>query len=327
MSEVHGKPHVQVAAGLIFKEGKVLITKRPEGTHLAGCWEFPGGKKEPHETLPECLEREIREELGISVRAEAFICRVDHDYESVTISLHLFRCSVPLEEPRPIGCEAWLWVRPEDLGRYPMPPADQELLNLIMGGGWSMNMQDLVSKTRSCRRFVQDHRIQTTTLRNLVDLARLSASAANLQPLKYILSNEDSKNQRIFSCLRWAIHLKGWDGPAEGERPSAYIIVLGDRQISPSFGCDHGIASQNILLGATGMGLAGCIIGAVDRRRLRKDLSIPERYEVLHVIALGKAGEKIVIETVGPDGDVRYWRDESSVHHVPKRALDDIILS
>ena len=86
------------------------------------------------------------------------------------------------------------------------------------------------------------------------------------------------------------------------------------------------IASQNILLGATYMGLAGCIIGSVDRVGLREELQIPDRYEILHVIALGRPKEKIVIETLGPDGDIRYWRDASGVHHVPKRPLDEIII-
>jgi len=188
-------------------------------------------------------------------------------------------------------------------------------------------IKDLVTRTRSYRRFFEDHPIRTETLRDLVDIARLSASAANRQPLKYILSNEKGMNAVIFSRLKWAGYLKDWDGPEEGERPSAYIIVLGDREISTFFDCDHGIASQNILLGATEMGLGGCMVGAVERKHLREDFQIPDQYEILHVIALGKPKEKIVIETVGSDGDIKYWRDESGTHHVPKRALEDIIVS
>jgi nitroreductase len=188
-------------------------------------------------------------------------------------------------------------------------------------------IEDLVRKTRSTRRFFQDHRIPKETLRSLVELARLSASAANRQPLKYILAYEKEKNAIIFPKLAWAAYLKDWAGPEQGERPSAYIIVLGDKEISGSFGCDHGIASQNILLGATHMGLGGCMVGSIDRKGLREELHIPDRYEILHVIALGKPKEQVVIETMGPNGDIKYWRDESGVHHVPKRPLDDIILS
>ncbi|MEW6326498.1 MAG: nitroreductase family protein [Thermodesulfobacteriota bacterium] len=189
-------------------------------------------------------------------------------------------------------------------------------------------IRDLILKNRSYRRFYQEVAIQPETLGELVDLARLSASAGNLQPLKYILSCDPQKNALIFSHLAWAAYLKDWPGPAEGERPSAYIVVLGDKDTNLSFvAYDTGIAIQSILLGAVEKGLGGCIIGSVQRKGLRKALGIPSRYEILLVVALGKPGEKVVIETVGPDGDIKYWRDAEDVHHVPKRHLDDIILS
>lgn len=186
-------------------------------------------------------------------------------------------------------------------------------------------INDLVRRTRSCRRF-REEPISEEQLRSLVDLARLSASAANLQPLKYLLSYEKEMNEVIFPELKWAGYMKDWDGPVEGERPSAYIIVLGDREIAKSFGCDHGIASQNILLGATDMGLGGCIIASVNRENLRKMFNIPDRFEILHVIALGRPGERILIEEIKEGGDIKYWRDGSGIHHVPKRVLDDIII-
>mgnify|MGYP003681958164 CR=1 FL=1 len=130
----------------------------------------------------------------------------------------------------------------------------------------------------------------------------------------------------IFPHLAWAGYIKDWAGPCEGERPSAYIIILGDTQIIRSFGCDHGIAAQSILLGAIEKGLGGCIIGAVEQQGLRKALEIPERYEILLVLALGKPRETAVIETVGPMGDIKYWRDSEGIHHIPKRLLDDIIV-
>ena len=186
---------------------------------------------------------------------------------------------------------------------------------------------ELISKNRSYRRFYQNVAIPLDTLKELVNMARLSPSSANKQPLKYILSNDSRKNELIFPCLSWAGYLKGWNGPAEGEKPSAYIIILGDREISQAFGCDHGIASQSILLGAVEKGLGGCIIGSVQRKKLCSSLNIPERYEILLVIALGKPKEKVVIENLGPDSDIKYWRDNKNVHHVPKRSLDDLILN
>jgi nitroreductase len=187
-------------------------------------------------------------------------------------------------------------------------------------------IQDLILKNRSYRRFHEEVDIKLETLKELVDLARLSASAMNAQPLKFILSCEPQRNALIFPHLAWAAFLKPWPGPAEGERPSAYIVILGNTEISRFVDYDAGIAAQSILLGATEKGLGGCIIANIDREGLRKALEIPPRYEILLVLALGKPKEKVVIETVGSDGDTKYWRDSKGVHHVPKRPLDDIII-
>lgn len=187
-------------------------------------------------------------------------------------------------------------------------------------------LRDLVVQNRSCRRFDQEYVIERTTLVELVDLARLAPSAANLQPLKYILSCDPQTNARIFPHLAWAAYLKDWPGPAEGERPAAYIIVLGDTRISRNFGCDHGIAAQTMLLGATERGLAGCMIGLLAREDLRTALDISTRYEILLVLALGRRAERAIIEPIGNQGDIKYWRDDQGVHHVPKRPLEDLIV-
>ncbi|MHB9035351.1 MAG: nitroreductase family protein [Armatimonadota bacterium] len=187
-------------------------------------------------------------------------------------------------------------------------------------------LRDLVRANRSYRRFVESEKISVETLRELIDLARCSASGANLQSLKYIISNTPERNELIFPATAWAGYLKDWDGPCEGERPSAYIVILGDTSISKNFFCDHGIAAQTILLGATEMGLGGCMIASVDRDLLRRNLQISEQYDVLLIIALGKPAETVVLEDVGADGSIKYYRDESGVHHVPKRLLDDLIV-
>jgi nitroreductase len=184
---------------------------------------------------------------------------------------------------------------------------------------------ELVEENRSCRRFFEDHAVEPETLKELVSLARISASAANLQPLKYILSSDPRKNAEIFSCLGWAGYLKDWPGPEEGERPAAYIVVLGDTSISKSADCDHGIAAQTILLGAREKGLAGCMLGSIDRNALRDHLNIPSQLKILLVLAIGKPREMVVLETVGSDNSIRYWRDNEGVHHVPKRKLEEII--
>lgn len=163
-------------------------------------------------------------------------------------------------------------------------------------------------------------------LNELVNLARLSASAANLQPLKYVICCNPEKNAEIFPCLAWAAYLKDWPGPLEDERPSGYIVVLGDTAITQDFGCDHGIACQSILLGARERGLAGCMLGAVNREKLRDVLNLSAQLKILLVLALGVPREEIVIEPLGADGSIRYWRDSRGVHHVPKRSLKDIVI-
>jgi nitroreductase len=187
-------------------------------------------------------------------------------------------------------------------------------------------LEDLIRKNRSCRRFIQRRLLDLNALNELVNLARLSASAANLQPLKYVLCCNPEKNAEIFPCLAWAAYLKDWPGPQEGERPSGYIVVLGDTAIAQDFGCDHGIACQSILLGAREKGLAGCMMGAVNREKLRDVLNLSAQFKILLVIALGVPREEIFIEPLGADGSIRYWRDNRGAHHVPKRSLKDIVI-
>jgi nitroreductase len=188
-------------------------------------------------------------------------------------------------------------------------------------------LKDLVLKCRSYRRFYEDVTINIDMLRELVDMARNTASATNRQPLRYILSCSRERNAQIFSCLHWAALLRTWPGPAVGERPAAYIIVLGDKGITPSFGIDHGIAAQTILLGAVEKGFGGCMLMSVDKDELRNFFNIPPKFEILLVIALGKPKEKVVLDELPPGVDTAYWRDKDDVHHVPKRRLVDIIFA
>lgn len=186
-------------------------------------------------------------------------------------------------------------------------------------------IKDLILKNRSYRRFHQSESVPMDLLREMVDAARLSGSAKNMQPLRYMLFNDAADCERIFPALAWAGYMKDWDGPAEGEKPSAYIVQLGDLELTDDWWCDDGIAAQSMLLTAVEAGYGGCIIGSVQRERLRKILEIPERYKIIQVFALGKPSEEVVIDPVEGD-DIKYWRDEQGVHHVPKRSLDDLIL-
>ncbi|HBL36013.1 MAG TPA: nitroreductase [Firmicutes bacterium] len=187
-------------------------------------------------------------------------------------------------------------------------------------------IKTLILKNRSYRRFHEAQPLTRATLVELVDLARCTPSAANRQPLKYFLSSTPERNGRIFPCLQWAGYLKDWQGPAAGERPTGYIVILGDTTISKNFDCDLGIAAQTILLGAVAGGLGGCIIASVDREELRQACSIPAHLEILLVLALGRPQEEVVLEEAAEEGDIRYWRDEKAVHHVPKRRLAELII-
>ena len=187
-------------------------------------------------------------------------------------------------------------------------------------------LDKLIRKNRSYRRFNQKKAISTDILKKLVNYARLSPSSANIQPLKYYISNSAAKNEFIFSAISWAGYLKGWHGPTEGEKPSAYIIILGDTAIKKNFSIDPGICAQSIMLGAVEEGFGGCMIGSIKKEQLQDDLSIPAQYEILLVLALGKPAEKVIIDEIEKNESIKYWRDNSNAHHVPKRKLNDITL-
>jgi len=188
-------------------------------------------------------------------------------------------------------------------------------------------LEELVQKSRSYRRYDASHILSEETLRNLIDLTRFTPSAANRQPLKYYLSCSAVTNALIFPCLGWAGYLKNWDGPSEGERPTGYIIILGDDRISSNVQYDHGIAAQTIMLGAAERGLGGCMIASINRGRLKQELELPDYFSILLVLALGKPAEKVIVEPIAEHGSIQYWRDESGIHHVPKRSLDEIIVA
>ena len=188
-----------------------------------------------------------------------------------------------------------------------------------------MNFRQLVEQNRTCRRFKESEPVSMDVLEDLVDLARLTPSGGNLQPLKYVLSASNEMNQTIFDNLAWAAYLKDWSGPEPGERPAAYIIIMGDGDIAKNIDCDHGIAAQTMLLGAVEKGLAGCTFASIKREKLAKALDLPENLRIMLILALGAPVEERVVYPVADDDDIKYWRDGKGVHHVPKRSLSEII--
>lgn len=188
-------------------------------------------------------------------------------------------------------------------------------------------LKDLVLTNRSYRRFYQDEEISVETLKELIDLARNTASTVNSQALKYKLVCTPEENEKVFNSLAWAGLLKGKGTPCEGERPSAYIIVMCDLELGKNKYWDEGIAVQTIMLGAAEKGLGGCIFGSVKREQLASDFGIdPEKYAIDLVLALGKPKETVKLVEVDESQSTAYYRDENGIHYVPKRSLDDIII-
>jgi len=189
-----------------------------------------------------------------------------------------------------------------------------------------MNIAQLLRKNRSFRRFHEEQPIARQTLIELVELTRLCPSSSNRQPLKYLVACEPDERAKVFPHLQWAGALRDWPGPAEGERPTAYIVILGDTRIASTFSVDPGIVAQSMLLAAAERGLGGCMFGSVDRRGICRDLNIPEHLQVVLVVALGRPAETVVLEEMKDPTTIDYWRDDAHVHHVPKRPLEEILV-
>jgi nitroreductase len=191
-------------------------------------------------------------------------------------------------------------------------------------------IEELVRKTRTVRRFLEARTLKSDLLYGLIDLARLSGSARNGQVLKYMVITEGKLRAELFPQLGWAGYLSDWPGPVAGERPPAYIICLLDRELlkgkeSEAY-CDLGIATQSMLMGAAEQGVLGCRIGAFSSNTVHRLLGLDDRYQVLLVIALGYPAETVMLEDMGLESDIRYWRDEKEGHHVPKRSLAEILV-
>ena len=189
-----------------------------------------------------------------------------------------------------------------------------------------MTFKELVARTRSYRRFDQTVNIPRETLESWAALARLVPSSANHQALKFLLINDPELNARVFKSISFAGYLKEWGGPKEGEKPTAYVVILGDTSIKQNFDLDAGIAAQTIMLAANEAGFGGVMMGAIKRESLREEMQIPVHLEVVLLLALGKPTELVVVEETFAEHGIRYYRDAEDVHHVPKRPLSELII-
>ena len=187
------------------------------------------------------------------------------------------------------------------------------------------SFKELIIQNRSYRRFDASKAINKDELYDMIDTARLTASAANLQPLRYKIVNDKEGSVKVFSTLKWAGYLPEWDGPSESEQPAAYIILLFETALK-KFAFDEGIAAHTITLSAAEKGYGCCILLNCNSKKLFSLLNIDDaKYTFSSVIAIGVPAENIILEEV-KDGDIKYYRDNQGTHHVPKRPLSEVII-
>lgn len=190
-------------------------------------------------------------------------------------------------------------------------------------------IKDLVLKSRSYRTFDEKRKIAIEELQELVDIARVCPSAMNRQPLKYRIVYEGQECAELLKKTKWAGMLKDVKLPPENKTPAGYIVVCCDTSICDNIDSarfDAGIVSQTIMLAATEKGLGGCILGAFDKNSVSELLDIKESLVPVVILALGKPDEISLICDVKAGESVAYFRDNSNIHYVPKRSLEDVII-
>lgn len=191
-------------------------------------------------------------------------------------------------------------------------------------------LKDLVRANRSYRGYDESRRVTKEELLEMVDCARLAASSVNRQPLQYYLAWEKEEADRIFAVTKWAKGLPELTLPHKGKAPTAFIVICQNTQLGESlarFQKDIGIVAQTMLLAAAEMGLGGCMIGNFNAGQLKETLGLAEHLAPMLVVAVGKPDEEIVLTEIKPGESVDYYRDENDVHYVPKRRLEDLVLT
>lgn len=186
----------------------------------------------------------------------------------------------------------------------------------------------LIKKNRSYRIFDESYKISLEKIKEFLNVARFTSSGRNLQSIRFLPIIKDSQLNIVYDNIKWAGYLKDWDGPAKGQRPTAFILFLSDdnNKKSPTFDIDLGLACQSILLKAIEQDIGGCMIGAFNKKTISSRLNIPSNYNLELILALGKPDQKIIIEDINKNDDIKYWKGEKNIHHVPKIILDDLII-
>jgi nitroreductase len=186
-----------------------------------------------------------------------------------------------------------------------------------------MTLYELIITRRSIRQF-SSRPVGRAALEKIVNAGRLAPSASNLQPLEFIVVDDEAKRREIFAGLRWAGYIAPAGNPLPGQEPTAYVIPIVDLGVRRSgFDLDLGAAVENMILAAWSEGIGSCWIGALDAAGVGRAVGLPEGYRLSCLLALGYPAEAPVIEEF--EGSVKYWKDEAGVLHVPKRKLADVL--
>lgn len=190
-----------------------------------------------------------------------------------------------------------------------------------------MVLKELLERNRSIRRFDHGRKVEYEALTELIGLTRFCASGRNLQPLRYRIVVDADECAAVFPALAWAGYYKDWDGPAEEERPVAYLVQCLDTDLTTNCLCDDGLQLETITLGATAKGLACCIIKSFNKQKVKSSLQLPRNLDPLYVVAMGYAKENAKIVDIDGDGDIKYYRDGESTQCVPKRKAEELIVN
>ena len=190
------------------------------------------------------------------------------------------------------------------------------------------SVRGIIEETRSFRTFDETRPVEYDTMLQFVDTARLCASAANMQPLKYKICSERDETEKILFHTKWAGFLKDTKLPPDNAHPTGFIVMCHDKSvcdITPISCIDVGIAAQTIMMSATERGYGGCMIGSFDKVKIAELLDLPDSLEPVLLLALGTPDETVFISNP-KDGDVKYFRDDAGLHFVPKRPLKDVVI-
>ncbi|MBI9033891.1 MAG: nitroreductase family protein [Bacteroidales bacterium] len=190
-----------------------------------------------------------------------------------------------------------------------------------------MELKQLIKANRSYRKYEHAIKIEESVILEWIDYARFVSSSKNRQAVRFLVITESDQVQCICNQMQWARHLKGWDGPNKEQMPSALLIVCTDDTVNNKAETDVGIITQTLLLQAVNEGFGGCILRSINRKLIREKYKLNENLKIDMVVALGKPAQEIILEEMGAGSQAcDYWEDENGTHHVPKRAMEDVVI-